>query len=183
MRAHPSGVLLNREAQGTGPCVRCHLFLLSHAGAPLSFTTNGYPSTKPPQRWSGLLGMQLSLHGFFRGSCSLAAEVRICLASFIPASSLPSHLSSLPVYIATGLGALCQSIGFSRESSSFGWASFWRAPAPVGCILTIPHPKRLSAVPMDRISGVRVPARPWTSLSGSVLRDRARAWAPRCEQW
>lgn len=142
------------------------------------FTTNRYPSTKLRRAGPGSWGRSLALVGVFWGSWSLPAEVRICLASFIPASSLSPNLFSLPMYIVTGLGGLCQSSGFSRDSSSFGWASFWRAPLPVGCILTIPHPKRLSAVPMDRISGMRrdVPKRVRAARPSKSLGTTLQQW-------
>lgn len=152
-RAYPSRVCPNQEVQSTGPGVRpfplrTHAAVLSSRLEPLCLSLTRNPSTKPPQ---GLPGCSLALGWGFWGSWFLPAEVRVCLASH--PGTLPPFPALLPPDVPhTGVWCPlpeCLSV-FSPKSLSVGWASFWQAPFPAGWVLTIPHPKHLSAVPMDR---------------------------------
>lgn len=99
------------------------------------------------QTFMGHLG-QLGLAGVL-GSCFLPAKGYF---AWLPPPA-PSFLSSPlfpPDVHRAGFGAFCQKSIFSLKFSSGGLAWFWRAPFPTGWMLTIPHPKHLSAVPMDR---------------------------------
>lgn len=139
---HPHAFLWAVAEHSRNAAPRCCAFL--QAGGPAGFSHSWHPSTKPPWgTWDSL-----ALLGFW---VPVSFQLRDTLLGFPPQHPPSSPLlSSLPMCIALGFGAFCQKSIFSLKSSSGGLAWFWRAPFPTGWMLTIPHPKHLSAVPMDR---------------------------------